>query len=116
MGAMRLTWRVAVWCCALLRNRQHHRDRRENLLAPQAFGKAQNGIYTKIFLHFERRFWDDADYVLFADPDPGKRGYYAVWYRSYRRTPLSPHLAPAPSLASSPRLSSAPSAFRVALC
>lgn len=42
-----------------------------------AFAKAQNGIYTKIFLRYSTRFWDNADYVLFADSR--RRGYYAVW-------------------------------------
>ena len=42
-----------------------------------AYGKTQNGIYTKIFLRYARKFWDNADYILFADPD--RRGYFAVW-------------------------------------
>jgi len=42
-----------------------------------AFSKALNGVYTKIFLKFDRRFWEDADYVLYAHPQ--RRGYYAVW-------------------------------------
>ena len=33
--------------------------------------------YTKIFLKYPRRFWYEADYVLYADP--ARRGYYAVW-------------------------------------
>lgn len=44
-----------------------------------AFQKAEMGTYLKIFLHFDRVFWDnDADFVLHADPD-GRRGYYSVW-------------------------------------
>lgn len=43
----------------------------------EAYGKAKNGIYTKIFLRYNVSFWADADYVLYAHPD--KRGYYAVW-------------------------------------
>mmetsp|Transcript_35767 Transcript_35767/g.111637 ORF Transcript_35767/g.111637 Transcript_35767/m.111637 type:complete len:494 (+) Transcript_35767:69-1550(+) len=42
-----------------------------------AFAKVANGIYTKIFLKYSRRFWHEADYVLYADPR--HRGYYAVW-------------------------------------
>jgi len=42
-----------------------------------AFAKAQNGIYTKIFLRYRTSFWADADYVLYADPT--RRGHYAVW-------------------------------------
>ncbi|CAE8590360.1 unnamed protein product [Polarella glacialis] len=42
-----------------------------------AFARIQNGVYTKIFLRFETQFWDDADYILFADSS--RRGYYAVW-------------------------------------
>jgi len=42
-----------------------------------AYAKTQNGIYTKIFLRYELKFWDDADYILYADPD--HRGYFAVW-------------------------------------
>ena len=42
-----------------------------------AFAKVTNGVYTKIFLHYPRRFWQDADYVLYAHPE--RRGYYAVW-------------------------------------
>jgi len=43
----------------------------------EAFAKAVNGIYTKIFVKYDRRFWHDADYVLYAHPS--RRGYYAVW-------------------------------------
>lgn len=42
-----------------------------------AFARAQNGIYTKVFLQFPSRFWLDADYVLYAHPS--RRGYLAVW-------------------------------------
>lgn len=42
-----------------------------------AFKTAPNGIYTKIFLKFETKFWANADYALFADPD--RRGYFSVW-------------------------------------
>lgn len=42
-----------------------------------AFAKADLGVYTKIFVRYSKRFWDDADYVLFADAT--RRGYYAVW-------------------------------------
>eukprot|EP00656_Telonema_subtile_P000413 TRINITY_DN10190_c0_g1_i6.p1 TRINITY_DN10190_c0_g1~~TRINITY_DN10190_c0_g1_i6.p1 ORF type:complete len:275 (+),score=56.25 TRINITY_DN10190_c0_g1_i6:775-1599(+) len=43
----------------------------------EAYRKAQQGIYTKIFLKYNRSFWADVDYALFADPE--ERGSYAVW-------------------------------------
>jgi len=42
-----------------------------------AYAKAPNGIYTKIFLKYNVSFWDNADYILYADPK--RRGYYSVW-------------------------------------
>ncbi|KAI8339831.1 hypothetical protein BD560DRAFT_412543 [Blakeslea trispora] len=33
--------------------------------------------YTKIFLNFPRKFWDDQQFIVYADPD--QRGYYAAW-------------------------------------
>eukprot|EP00947_MAST-08B_sp_MAST-8B-sp1_P000531 g531.t1 len=62
-------------------HRGHHRHLSFRPPLPQwkaaSFKKAKNGIYTKIFLRFPYRFWDDADYVLWASPDV--RGSYAVW-------------------------------------
>ncbi|OBZ86754.1 Polyamine oxidase [Choanephora cucurbitarum] len=33
--------------------------------------------YTKIFLNFPSKFWDDQQFIVYADPD--QRGYYAAW-------------------------------------
>ena len=33
-------------------------------------------IYTKIFLKFDRMFWDDEEYILYASH---RRGYYTMW-------------------------------------
>lgn len=42
-----------------------------------AYSRVGNGVYTKIFCKYAFRFWENADYVLFAHPS--RRGYYAVW-------------------------------------
>ncbi|BEJ14164.1 hypothetical protein CspHIS471_0313380 [Cutaneotrichosporon sp. HIS471] len=33
--------------------------------------------YQKIFILFEKQFWGDSEFIMYADPD--KRGRYAVW-------------------------------------
>ncbi|KAG0741670.1 hypothetical protein G6F23_007406 [Rhizopus arrhizus] len=33
--------------------------------------------YTKIFMNFPRKFWDDSQFVVWADPD--RRGYFNTW-------------------------------------
>eukprot|EP00747_Dinoflagellata_sp_TGD_P055290 gnl/TRDRNA2_/TRDRNA2_149472_c0_seq1.p1 gnl/TRDRNA2_/TRDRNA2_149472_c0~~gnl/TRDRNA2_/TRDRNA2_149472_c0_seq1.p1 ORF type:complete len:348 (+),score=53.75 gnl/TRDRNA2_/TRDRNA2_149472_c0_seq1:127-1044(+) len=58
-----------------------------------AYAKVQNGVYTKVFLQYEKRFWDNADYVLYADPDPKKRGYFAVWQDMESHGKFLPHAA-----------------------
>lgn len=42
-----------------------------------AFAKTDPGVYTKIFARYSEKFWDNADYVLFAHPT--RRGSFAVW-------------------------------------
>lgn len=42
-----------------------------------AYNKAEMGIYTKIFLKYQKPFWDDWVYTLYADPNT--YGYYPVW-------------------------------------
>lgn len=62
----------------------NHAIRAKSLFYPElpqwktnAYAMVDDGIYTKIFLRYEYKFWKDADYVLYAHPE--KRGYYAVW-------------------------------------
>lgn len=42
-----------------------------------AYGKAEMGIYTKIYLKYNKPFWDDWVFTLYADPTT--YGYYPVW-------------------------------------
>ncbi|KAG8943311.1 hypothetical protein FRC04_002935 [Tulasnella sp. 424] len=43
----------------------------------EAIDSMKMGTYTKIFLQWEEKFWDDNEMGLYADPY--RRGYYPVW-------------------------------------
>ncbi|KIO17971.1 hypothetical protein M407DRAFT_226715 [Tulasnella calospora MUT 4182] len=43
----------------------------------EAIDGMKMGTYTKIFLQWEEKFWDDNEMGLYADPY--RRGYYPVW-------------------------------------
>ncbi|KAG8922873.1 hypothetical protein FRC01_013503, partial [Tulasnella sp. 417] len=43
----------------------------------EAIDSMKMGTYTKIFLQWEEKFWDDKEMGLYADPY--RRGYYPVW-------------------------------------
>ncbi|KAG9023183.1 hypothetical protein FS837_005915 [Tulasnella sp. UAMH 9824] len=43
----------------------------------EAIDTMKMGTYTKIFLQWEEKFWDDNEMGLYADPY--RRGYYPVW-------------------------------------
>ncbi|KAG8979661.1 hypothetical protein FRB93_010000 [Tulasnella sp. JGI-2019a] len=43
----------------------------------EAIMSMKMAAYTKIFLKFDEKFWDDTEMGLYADPN--RRGYYPVW-------------------------------------
>jgi polyamine oxidase len=43
----------------------------------EAIANFHMATYTKIFARFPKKFWNDTEFILYADPD--ERGYYPVW-------------------------------------